>query len=250
MKRVFQKLWSGGRGAGVEIAGQTNKGLVRSHNEDAFAIHPKSNTAVVADGMGGLARGDEASRIVVDCVMDAVREGKSAAEGLRTADANIRRLSTESAGQERIGSTAVAVQVQGGTATLAWVGDSRAYLWRKGELKQLTRDHTFVQELIDLGAITQAEAEQHPNRNVVTRAIGLREGKPLDIAQAKVDLAGGDRLLLCTDGLYGYLPAGRISALLAACRTGGEVVEKLIEATLRETEAGDNVTVVSLGSDS
>lgn len=244
MKRVIKYLLRG-RGGDARFAGRTHQGKVRRHNEDAFAVDRERGVAVVADGMGGLARGDEASRAVVAGVMKATAAGRSVADGLVEADAVIRRLSA-AGGNERIGSTAVALRLEGDSVQLAWVGDSRAYRWRAGQLVQLTRDHTFVQELIDLGAITPEEAETHPNRNVVTRAIGLHEGKALEIAQKSEPLAPGDRLLLCTDGLYGYLPSAGIAEVLAQGGTDDDIAQRLVDATLRQSDAGDNVTVVSI----
>jgi protein phosphatase len=129
---------------------------------------------------------------------------------------------------------------------LDWVGDSRAYLWRNDELRQLTRDHSFVQELIDLGAITPQDALDHPDRNVVTRAIGIRDLAEVQVDSVHQELRPGDRIILCSDGLYGYLGEPRIVETLRAAGADDDVARLLVTRTLDETDAGDNVTVVSL----
>ena len=105
-------------------------------------------------------------------------------------------MSLEQTGS-RMGSTAVSLQISKSSAEIHWIGDSRAYLWRSRRLKQVTRDHSFVQELVDAGALTQAEAELHPNRNVVTRAIGVRDSDSINVDSLSLKLWPGDRIVLC-----------------------------------------------------
>ncbi|MES0872795.1 PP2C family protein-serine/threonine phosphatase [Sinimarinibacterium thermocellulolyticum] len=226
----------------ITIAGATHQGKQRDHNEDAFVVVPQQLGAVVADGMGGLARGEVASRMVVDILAESLQQGRNGGEALQEAHRRIREASMSSV--ERMGSTAVVLKVDGGTATLHWVGDSRGYLWRGGQLKQLTKDHSFVEELIDAGAISAHEAETHPNRNVLTRAVGIRDTVELKIDSTRIDLQPGDCLLLCTDGLHGYLPQPSIIECLARGGSAEAIVQRLIERTLRDSDAGDNVTAV------
>lgn len=234
---------AGRKPANVLLSGATHSGKTRAHNEDAFGIDAARRCAVIADGMGGLARGEVASRVVVESVLAAVARGDGIGAALGQAHRRIQELATAPAG-ERMGATAVAVTFNGAEAQITWMGDSRAYLWRAGRLEQLTKDHSFVQELIDAGAITRSEAERHPNRNVVTRAVGIADPAERGPAQLRVDLRAGDRILLCTDGLHGYLPQARIAEELAADGTAADLPDRLIGRTLAESEAGDNITVV------
>jgi PPM family protein phosphatase len=239
----FLRRMSGSRQLKIVLAGATHHGKQRDHNEDAFAVLQDQLAAVVADGMGGLARGEVASGMVASVVAEAMQQGRSAAEGLVEAHRRIRETSI-SAGSERMGSTAVTLHVVDGEAIVEWVGDSRAYLWRDQSLRQITKDHSFVEELIDAGAISADDAETHPNRNVLTRAVGIRDTLELKVDSTKVALQAGDRLLLCTDGLHGYLPR---TAIIDCLRQGGDanaLVQRLIDHTLNETEAGDNITAV------
>ncbi|MGQ0699002.1 MAG: PP2C family protein-serine/threonine phosphatase [Panacagrimonas sp.] len=227
------------------IAGGTDPGKQREHNEDAFAISAKHRCAVVADGMGGLARGEVASRMAVDTVMEAMVAGKSSAEGLSIAHQRIRDASL-AAGQERMGSTCVVLGIERDKATIRWVGDSRGYLWRGGALSLLTKDHSFVNELIAAGAITVEEAESHPNRHVLTRAVGIREAMDLRVDTVVQPLRPRDRLLLCSDGLHGYLPQSSLIECLRSATDASAVVRQLIERTLDETGADDNITAVCI----
>jgi serine/threonine protein phosphatase PrpC len=227
----------------VELAGATDAGKSRSHNEDAFGIDPVHRCAVIADGMGGLARGEVASRLVVDAVLAAVGRGERVAAALSQAHKAIQEMGAAPSG-ERMGATAVAVTFRGRHAQITWMGDSRAYLFRDGKLEQLTKDHSFVQELIDAGAITSAEAEKHPNRNVVTRAVGIADPEQRDPAQLRVEMRAGDRILLCSDGLHGYLGRDKIVDELRNGAATTQIPHRLIERTLTESDAGDNITVV------
>ena len=230
-----------GKPLAVQLSGATDPGKSRPHNEDAFGIDATQRCAVIADGMGGLARGEVASRLVVDGVLAAVGRGQRVAAALAQAHRQIQELGAAPNG-ERMGATAVAITFRAREAQITWMGDSRAYLFRDGRLDQLTKDHSFVQELIDAGAITQAEAERHPNRNVVTRAVGIADAANHEPSQLRVDLRAGDRILLCTDGLHGYLPHEKI---VEEFRSGGsDVAQRLIQRTLSDSDAGDNVTAI------
>ena len=226
------------------FAAATHPGKGREHNEDAYAVSAAHLAAVVADGMGGLARGEVASQMVTKAVIDAVEKGQTAAQGLLEAH----RLVLESGlknNAERMGSTAVTLSIRDGSALVEWIGDSRAYLWRGQALSQITRDHSFVTELIDVGAISPEEAQTHPNRNVLTRAVGIHDSKDLKIGSVNLPLKRGDRVMLCSDGLHGYLPE---ASIIESFRDHGAnpeaLVQDLIQRTLTTTDASDNITVV------
>ncbi|MCR9090743.1 protein phosphatase 2C domain-containing protein [Algiphilus sp.] len=227
-----------------DLAGATHEGSVRDHNEDAYGIDETVPVAVLADGMGGLAHGEVASNAVIRHTLSALKNGQSADQAIRSAHREIIDAAAGSA--QRMGSTAVVVCPSAKSVRVYWVGDSRAYLFRKGQLSLLTRDHSLVQGLIDAGAITEAEAEHHPNRNVVTRAVGIDDNGDLDIDHIDVTSQSGDRILVCSDGLHGYLPHDRMTSILGEHKSNQAAAEALIAATLQETEAGDNVSVICL----
>ena len=187
-------------------------------------------------------RGEVASATVVRSVLEGLRAGKNARDALLAAHRNILMDSPDSA--HRMGSTAVVLTMHEGKLLAYWVGDSRAYLLRGDSLQLISRDHSLVQGLIDAGAITEQEAESHPNRNVVTRAVGIQESGPPEIDEITVDARPGDRLLICSDGLHGYLAQGRIVAILREHQDNQRAADALVAATLAETEAGDNVSVI------
>ncbi len=243
MFRFLRRL-SGSRQLKITLAGATHPGGHRDHNEDAYSVLPEQNTAVIADGMGGLARGEVASKMVVTVVTEVLATGSTPAAGLQEAHKRIREASMANGGSERMGSTAVVMTIDKSTAHVHWIGDSRAYLWRNKTLKQITKDHSFVEELIDAGAISESEAETHPNRNVLTRAVGIRDTADVKADQTTIELEVGDCILMCTDGLHGYLPRDVIIDCLVQGGSAQDIVNRMIEHTLSDTEAGDNVTAI------
>lgn len=228
---------------------KTHKGVVRQNNEDAcYAPSDASHGifAVVADGMGGHNAGEVASGIVVDTLKDMFGDTNPehvTEDLLRHAfsEANARVLSDVQKHPERcgMGSTATAAVFCGDSALIGHVGDSRAYLYHDGSLRQITRDHSYVQMLLDLGYINEEQAAGHPQKNIITRAVGTDPEVMTDIH--RVTLSKGDCLLLCSDGLNVMISDQKIASILE----GGykEAAEQLIEAAL---EAGgvDNVSVV------
>lgn len=234
-----------GHGLNIRIAGVSDTGKYRQHNEDAFLCLPEFGAAVVADGMGGLARGEVASRIVIDAVQHTLDAAGGLQQGILLAHQRIREASMASA-QERMGSTVVGASILRDEATICWVGDSRAYLYRGHKLTLLTRDHSFVNDLIEVGAISAADAESHPNRHVLTRAVGIREAADLKVDSVTQKLQPGDRLLLCSDGLYGFLPESRLIQCLDASEDAAALAHDLVQATLQHSDAEDNITAVCI----
>ncbi|MDQ3565436.1 MAG: protein phosphatase 2C domain-containing protein [Pseudomonadota bacterium] len=219
-------------------------GKVRKINEDAYLDKPHAGLWVVADGMGGHAAGDQASRSIV-----AALGGVSPAPALgvfvdRVCDC-LQRVNQEliamGAEKHRItGSTVVALLALGPGCAILWAGDSRAYLLRDGALKQLTADHSQIDLYVKLGLIARDQAANHPLSNIVTRAVGTHEA--LDLDRDTIEARAGDRFLLCSDGLYRHLTHEEIASRL---RTGSasSAAQSLVELTL-ERGALDNVTVV------
>lgn len=236
----------------MKIFGKTDIGLQRDSNQDAFDFGNFDSGdcwAVVCDGMGGVSGGQVASAICVEKVSEALKRGYrkdmtlSSAKNLlitaiNAANSAVFKESRENFELRGMGTTIVSVIVLGNIAVIAHVGDSRAYLVNTG-IKPITKDHSFVQLLIDTGKITEEEATVHPDRNVITRAVGIEH--VVDVEIDIVDINDGDKLLICTDGLNGYVPDADI--LKTVNEYGDSSTEKLVE-TANNAGGRDNVTVV------
>jgi len=226
----------------------SHPGTVRTRNEDAFINRSDIGLWAVADGAGGHEAGDIASAAVV-AALAAIPTGLSAGEvlaqvRLRLGEAHAdlqRRAQSKTSSSPGPASTVVVLMVHGDHFACLWAGDSRAYLMRDGTLRQVTRDHSLVQEMVDAGMLAPGEAESHAQANVITRAVGSEEALQLDKVSGR--LQADDILLLCTDGLFKALPEAEISALL----TAGNKAESLLECALK-THARDNVTLLTVVS--
>lgn len=225
----------------VELARASHTGLVRGHNEDRFMATPP--LIAVADGMGGAQAGEVAAATAVER-LEALG-GEVDAGALRGAveDANrrIRAMAEANPAQAGMGTTLTAALIRDGHADLVHVGDSRAYLLRGGELRRLTEDHSLVAELVRRGELAPDEAERHPNRNVITRALGAEA--TIEVDQIGLDLQDGDVLLLCTDGLSAYVPEDEVRDIVATAPRLQQAADALVA---RANRAGgiDNTTVV------
>lgn len=226
----------------AEGSGLTHRGCVRSRNEDAILTDPTGKLWAVADGMGGYGQGDVAADIVIDH-LELIPDSDGAASlvaRLTAANAAVRKRAIAS-GAGQIGATAVAMMIQDALAHVAWVGDCRAYLYRHGHLRMLTRDHTVVQTLIDLGQLTADAALTHPEKHVVTRAVGGADEIEVDLVSLPV--FAGDRLLICSDGLAACVGAPQLTQALAAAPTPYEACLSLLRGAL-DNGAPDNVSVI------
>jgi serine/threonine protein phosphatase PrpC len=195
--------------------------------------------------MGGHEFGEVASALARDAVVREVRGGKPLAEAIRNADEDIIKHSRRRSDSLPMGTTMVALKVADNKFELAWVGDSRAYLWN-GQLRQLSSDHSYVQELIDQGAITAEQARSHPHRNVVTQALGVTDPDSLKVETLSGELRPGFQILLCSDGLTEEVDDGTIATLLGNAQfSAQECVDHLVAAAL-DGGGSDNVTVILL----
>ncbi len=223
----------------------THVGLRRDHNEDTYTIDPEIGLWLVADGMGGHDQGEVASAIARDTVVAKVQEGGKLADAIRDAAAKIIAHSRERKSDLPMGTTLVATVVRDNHYEVAWVGDSRVYHWN-GQLNQLTSDHSYVQELVDQGAISPEQARTHPHRNVVTQALGVTEPETLRVDTVEGSLADGEYLLLCSDGLTEEVDDEDIATILKKDIDPQEMVDQLILAAL-DGGGSDNVTVLVVG---
>ncbi len=227
-------------------AAETHRGRKRNHNEDAVMARPESGLYAVADGMGGHAAGDVASRMVTDALeaLPAQDSLPSLVDGVEDAivemNERIREHAETNFGGRTMGCTVVALLTRGDVGVCLWAGDSRLYRLRAGELEQVSRDHSPLEQLVERGVMSPEEAEAHPDASVITRAVGGQPELALDIVM--FDIEPGDTYLLCSDGLYREVDLAEITEML-----GGEdvrsVARRLLEAAL-ERGARDNVSVV------
>ena len=226
----------------VSVGAATDIGQVREGNEDSYLV--VEPLYAVADGMGGHRGGEVASSLALETVqgMFERREG-SLAEQVTEANRAVFDRSQNDRRVSGMGTTLTAAQVDGNRVHLVHVGDSRAYLLRGGELTQITEDHTLVHRMVMEGEISEEEAETHPHRSILTRALGVDQNIQVD--EGDLEVAPGDRLLLCTDGLTGMVPEGQIREILLETLDPQEAVDKLVKVANR---AGgiDNITAVIL----
>lgn len=252
----------------VSATGRTHAGRVRSHNEDSFEIDPEQELFVVADGMGGHSHGEVASRMAVKTIRHFVAEVASEDDATWPFpyDPRLRRHSNVLKAAVRLahdhvlsairrddnlfgmGTTVVGCLVRDGMAAVAHVGDSRAYRLHDGRLDRLTQDHTWVNEQVVAGFLSEEQARDHPLKNVVTRALGGDSEVRVDVAE--VELEPGDTLLLCSDGLTTMLDDVEIEEHLRAMENGDleAACARLVDEA-NERGGHDNVTVVLLRAD-
>ena len=234
----------------MESCGKTDVGLRRSNNEDAFVSAPERGLLALADGMGGAVSGEVASAIFADAVRELLSAGLPSAveeaEGLvrntfLLANRRIRELAARAPEHEGMGCTGEMVLFAGDRYVAGHVGDSRVYLYRDGRLRQVTKDHSLVQEQFDRGVLTPGQARVHAYRHVLLRALGIHDALAVDLLSGKAD--PGDLFLLCSDGLTDMVEDLIIEERLASDLSLEAKAERLVRDAC---DAGgyDNVTVV------
>lgn len=229
----------------VRYSARSHVGLKRKVNEDAVLALPEEGLWLVADGMGGHEAGDYASRLIADMVA-AIPPGLEPGarlgalrDAIRHAHAVIREEATARGGKT-IGATVASLMLANGHFVALWAGDSRIYLLRDGEIRMLTSDHSFVAELVRAGDMSWDEAEQHPQSNAITRAVGV--GEDLDLDKVRGPALAGDRFLLCSDGLSKYAPFAVLQKALSEMPI--ETVSDRLVQTALDGGGADNVTVI------
>ena len=226
--------------------GISDTGKVRRHNEDSMLMRPELGLWAVADGMGGHAKGDVASQMIVETLRK-VHEGTTLSRCIddiedRIVEVNTRLLekAKESAKRITIGSTLVILLTYDRYCIYMWAGDSRLYRLRGGQLSRITIDHSQVELYIEQGLISREEAQSHPHGNMITRAVGAMDELHLDMGIQ--ELEHGDRYLLCSDGLTKHIPDMELQSELQAGNTT-DCCKNLIDMVLSRG-AGDNVTAI------
>ncbi|MEZ6195385.1 MAG: Stp1/IreP family PP2C-type Ser/Thr phosphatase [Planctomycetota bacterium] len=238
----------------VEIACTSDVGMVRKENQDHFGIlHPEDPEerlrqgalVVVADGMGGHSGGIIASHTTVDTILEVFGRGEACTmramvgDAIRAANDAVRAKAEADPALREMGTTCVALHVRGPHVLIGHLGDSRCYLVRDDRLEQVTRDHTYLNELIDMGLLTSEQAQNHPDRNIITRCVGMAQ--QLDIDFNRRSSRVGDRYVLCSDGLTNMVDDSEILEITLA-HPPKEASEKLV-ALANERGGDDNITV-------
>jgi serine/threonine protein phosphatase PrpC len=239
---------------GIRVAGDTNVGKVRTTNEDSMIVDHERGLYVVLDGMGGANAGDLASQTARDAILEFVAHRRSTMDpktllvhAIQSGSAAVFGAAQGHRERHGMGTTCVAAlladkKVNDKThVIIGHVGDSRAYLLRGGRLQVLTKDHTIVEELVERGLLSAEDANHHPYKNVLSRNLGARPDTRVDITE--VFLEPGDRVMLCSDGLYGYAAAEGIQYILGSGDAPEHVTRDLIELAMRGG-GGDNVTTI------
>ena len=228
-------------GRALRITARSDPGRVRPNNEDAVGFVADEGIAVLADGMGGLNAGEVASRHAVDLVLQGLTAGLPLGQVVEDANRTIFQLSQSEEEYHNMGTTLVALRAANDKVWLANVGDSRIYRFRAGELVQLTTDHSVVQQYVDSGLMSEDEARSAPNRNIITRALGIEREVQVDLLES--DLATEDTFMLCSDGVSDMLEPEALQALFQAEPDAPALVDAIVEAA---NSAGglDNISVV------
>lgn len=227
----------------IEFGYGTHIGLRRKRNEDTYYADAGLGLFLVADGMGGHAHGELAAALARDGMVEDVANGKSLEQAIRRADERIISQRNTSETALPMGTTIAALHLTGDTFEVAWVGDSRIYLWQDG-LRRLSHDHSFVQQLIERGLIDEDEARVHPQRNVVTQALGVTATDDLLVESVRGRTQNGMRFLLCSDGLTEEVVDADIAAVVARDDLAAqETVDHLLLAAL-DSGGRDNITAV------
>ncbi|SDM73489.1 Stp1/IreP family PP2C-type Ser/Thr phosphatase [Acetanaerobacterium elongatum] len=238
--------------------GKTDIGMIRKQNQDSYkygTLGDGSVWAVVCDGMGGENGGEVASTLAVDSISQSIARGYRSdmtANSVRTmllsaiSAANIRVYDKAMSSEllSRMGTTVVAAVVAGGAAHIAYAGDSRVYLISGNMAEQVTKDHTMVQALVERGEITSDQAKNHPQKHVITRALGVEQG--IEIDYCEVQAKEGDVLMICTDGLTNYVEESEMAEIVRRAGPDG-CLEALINMA-NERGGTDNITIVAIFS--
>jgi PPM family protein phosphatase len=230
----------------ISYAARTDVGKIREHNEDCYCVNTDLGLFVVADGMGGHASGEVASEIAVSTIEQQVLQGSSLVEAIEQAHIAILKGVETGRGKSGMGTTVVAVQLHNNNYTLAWVGDSRAYLWDEG-ISRLSKDHSMVQMLLDSGQITQAEARTHPRKNIIYQNLGAAEVKVPDVSIKQGVLYKNQMIVLCSDGLSDEVDDDQMSYIISQADGAEETAERLVDAAI-DNGGKDNVSVIVIAA--
>ena len=234
----------------ISSKGVSHTGNVRSKNEDSILVHAEQNLWTVADGMGGHQAGEFASQTITDN-LSLFKEHRSLDDTILLLEENIlnshsiiRKKSEKLGRNATIGSTVVCVYVWQGYLFTLWAGDSRLYRYRDGQLKRLTEDHSYVEELVRMGKLEARDAEEHPAANVVLKAVGIEDSLRIDMEYYQ--LQDEDIYIICSDGLYKDLEEDKIAPIIESSREDmSGLARSLLSASL-DAGGSDNISIITL----
>lgn len=225
---------------------ETSSGLIRQHNEDYYIARPAFGLWVLCDGLGGHAKGALASRACAEAVMKGVIQGKALEESVQCAHEAVKMMEAERSNVSgNPGTTVAALYIYGRTWEVAWVGDTRVWLYERGRIRQITRDHTVVRQLLDWGAITEAESMVHPDRHMLSSVVGIGEER-LEVGILSGRWNPRQVFILGTDGMAHRDEPERLSEILSIFRNPDQIAHRLKTASL-EKGGFDNFTIAVVG---
>ncbi|MES2819222.1 MAG: protein phosphatase 2C domain-containing protein [Pseudomonadota bacterium] len=230
---------------GLESFARTVTGRVRVHNEDSLLSCPSLGLWAIADGMGGHHRGEVASALAIQILHDRLQQRGDLVQAIHAANQAILDSAHQDPDSRGMGTTLVAVQFDAAHYRVAWIGDSRAYLLNAAGIHPLTKDHSWVQAMVDAGRLSESQALSHPKRNVINQCLG-QSTTPLDVGVAQGTLQPGERLLLCSDGLNRELSDARMLQISLDCRHLEQLVSTLIDAA-NAMGGHDNISCAVIG---
>lgn len=232
----------------LAFVAKSDSGRVRDHNEDCYFGDPELGLFLVADGMGGMDAGEVASAIARDEISKQVRAGADLTDAIAASHHTIKESAQNGIGAYGMGTTIVAVRSREADYEVAWVGDSRAYLWDNSlqQLRRLTRDHSFVEMLLASGSITPDQAHKHPKKNLITQCLGQPNVDEVQVSKITGSLKKEQLILLCSDGLNDELTDEEIANGLASEKNMQAQASKLLHSVL-SGDARDNVTILLIG---
>ena len=228
------------------VHGKTDQGLVRKENEDAFCIEKDVGLLAIADGMGGHASGEVASKMAIEILRESVKkEGEPLPDrlssGVKLANRAIYEAAQSQSQLNGMGTTLTALQLNGNRLSIVHVGDSRAYLIRGGVIEQITDDHTIVSEQVARGMLTREEAARSGMRNILSRALGI--APEVDMDMEEITVSEGDRLVLCSDGLSELISDDEILSEVRSNRRPDLACNELVNLA-NQRGGNDNITVI------
>lgn len=219
----------------------SHRGFIRHKNQDSLFVSPEQGLFIIADGMGGHAHGELASKLAVKTISQNIALGKNLKQSIQQAHFAILKMAHNR--DSNMGSTVVALHLKHMSYQVAWVGDSRAYLWDGDHLTQLSKDHSYVQQLADLGLIKQSALANHPQRHIITQALGSADLPEVLVETVHGVLRPRDQILLCSDGLSNELGNKDIGKILLLNKNEQKKADFLLERALKKG-GSDNISII------
>ena len=230
----------------IKSCAATDVGLQRTNNEDAYLDSPENGLWIVADGMGGHAAGEVASSIATQVIREKCTNGSNIIDAIQSSHHAVLDAAANGLGGRGMGSTVVVLKAKKGAYEIGWVGDSRAYKWSQDSEKRLTRlskDHSYVQMLFESGLISEADMDNHPEKNIITQCLGSVELENVNVSAASGEWKNKDILLLCSDGLTDGVNDAQIDQIISEADSIEVATANLVDAALA-AGGKDNITVV------